>query len=137
MGLFKAFLRGSFGDSPQKFFADIMNAYFSAIGRGYAHRESMSYVIQSRYPYPDHKQKWIESRLRLFHNLSNEDDLKELVFAIWLLEIGPKSSPGDVDSLLVTRINANIDDDPIWLKLCNDMDEVYDLLLSSNGKKED
>ncbi|MGD0235357.1 MAG: hypothetical protein ABSC55_12585 [Syntrophorhabdales bacterium] len=135
MGLFRAFFKGLTGDSPQKFFAEIMNSYFNAIGRGYTHKESMTYVIQSRYPHSDLKQKWIEKRLRLFPCDSNEDDLKELVFAIWLLEIGPKSNPGDVESFCVTRINAKLDNDPIWSKLCSDIDEVYDSLLSSNGKK--
>lgn len=136
MGLFKAFFKGLLGSSPQKFFADIMNLYFNAIGRGYNHEESMQYVIQSRYPYSDYKQKWIQSRLRIFQNDSEKGELKELVFAIWILETGIKANPTDIASFLVMQIKANIEKDPVWAKLCDDIDEVYDLLVNKNEKKD-
>lgn len=137
MGLFRTFIKGVFGDSPQKYFADIMNLYFNAIGRGYTHEESMNHVIQSRYPASDFKRKWIELRLRITQNAeqTNEEALKGLVFAIWLLEMDPKSNPGDVDGIYLMRMKADINNDPIFIKFFHDIDEVYDLLVSGNAKK--
>jgi hypothetical protein len=133
MGLFRAFFKGLFGDSPQKFIADIMNLYFNAMGRGYTHEKSMKYVIQSRYPYSDLKRKWIELRLRIIHNdkNSNEKALKELVFAIWLLETTPESNPGDADSLYVMSIMASVNNDPILSIFFDEIDKVYDYLTST------
>lgn len=127
MGLLKSFMKGLFGASPQKFIADIMNLYFTAKGRGYTHEESTIYVIQSRYPYSDSKQRWIGSRLRMFKSLSNEEGLKELVFSIWLLEIDANINPDDIDGLYVLRVTKY--NDPIWARFINDVDEVYDLLV--------
>ncbi len=138
MGMFKAFFKGLFGDSPQKFIEEIMALYFDGKNKGYAHEESISYVIRSRYPQSDHKRKWIKLSLKITHNeeQSNEEALKGLVFTIWSMEMNPDPYPGSVPPYFIMKVNAQVNNDPIMLRFISDLDDAYSRLATRAGAWE-